>query len=86
MPFPHKSTIKKPKIIKGPKGMGSFLVLIPDTKRKMEITAPRINEKKIVKRIPLTPSTKPMAPIRVTSPPPMPPFETMTISRKIPLP
>jgi hypothetical protein len=45
MPFPHKSTIKKPKIINGPNGMGSFLVLSPVAKRKMEIIAPRIKEK-----------------------------------------
>lgn len=70
-------------MIKGPKGMGSFLVLSFVASKIKEIIEPKTNDKSIFKRINLSPKTKPKAPMRVTSPPPIPPVRR-TIRRKKP--
>ena len=68
----------------GPKGIGSFRVLIFVTNKNTDIIAPEINDKNIFKNMYLTPKTKPKEPMRVTSPPPMPPPETITIAKNSP--
>jgi hypothetical protein len=57
------TVVKNARIINGPKGIGSFLVLIFVANRKIDIIAPYKKDKKIVNKIYLTPSTKPKAPI-----------------------
>ena len=70
--------------MKGPKGIGSFLVFILVASRTIDIIAPNIKEMNIVSNIYLTPKTNPNAAISVTSPPPIPPFDKTIINRKIP--
>src|SRR5690554_3623404 len=71
--------MKNPKIMKGPKGIGSFFPLIFVISKKTEIIAPNINDKNIVKNTFLIPNIKPKEPIRVTSPPPIPPLDKKII-------
>lgn len=78
--FPHKDVIKNPNTINGPNGIGSFRVLIFAANKTIEIIAPKTNDKNIFNNIFLNPKTKPKAPIRVTSPPPMPPRDINTMA------
>lgn len=71
--------MKNPKMMKGPKGMGSFFSLIFVTSNIIEIIAPNIKAEKIVNNIFFIPSIKPKEPIKVTSPPPIPPLEIRII-------
>lgn len=76
---PYNNAIKKDRIIKGPKGIGSFLVFIFIAIKIREIIAPKIKDKSMVNIICFIPKRKPRAPIKVTSPPPIPPLENITI-------
>ena len=78
---PQNTTIKNPNIINGPKGIGSFLFLIFIINKKIDIIAPRIKDKNIARNIPFIPRIKPSTPIKVASPPPIPPLEIMMIKR-----
>jgi hypothetical protein len=68
----------------GPKGIGSFRVLIFETNKIIDIIAPEINDKNIFKNMYLTPKTKPKEPMRVTSPPPIPPRDRNIIAANKP--
>src|SRR5699024_1547629 len=81
MLFPYNSTIKKDRIIKGPKGIGSFLVFILSDNKITEIHAPKRKDKKIFNKISLIPRINPNVEIKVTSPPPIPPLDNMTIAK-----
>lgn len=70
--------------MKGPKAIGSFLVLILPANKITEIMAPNIKDKRIFSKDSLAPKTNPKAPIRVTSPSPIPPLEIRTIAKKMP--
>ena len=71
--------MKNPKMMKGPKGMGSFFPFIFVISKITEIIAPNIKDKKIVRNMFFIPKIKPKEPIKVTSPPPIPPLDTKII-------
>jgi len=73
--------MKNPKTINGPKGIGSLRVFNFAANKKIEIIAAKINDKNIFNNVYLTPKTKPKTLINVTSPPPMPPRDIITILR-----
>ena len=66
----------------GPKGIGSFLVFMPDISKVIEIIAPIKKDSNVQTSKSLHPNINPKTVIRVTSPPPMPPRDTNTMSRK----
>ena len=76
---PQKTTIENPRIINGPKGMGSFLSLIFIINKNIDIIAPNINDKKIVRNIFFIPKINPSEAIKVTSPSPIPPLDNIII-------
>lgn len=76
---PHKAEIKKEILMKGPKGIASFLLFLPVTRRNNETTAPIMKDNNIFKAIFFNPSIKPNIAISFISPPPIPPLDTNAI-------
>lgn len=63
--------------MKGPKGMGSFLPFIFVANNITEIIAPNKNDRNMVRNIFFKPKINPSDPIKVTSPQPIAPLETI---------
>ena len=71
--------MKKPSIINGPKGIASLVFLNFKPTKSRDIKAPITNDRNMFNVISLKPNIKPNAPIKVTSPPPIPPLEAIII-------
>lgn len=76
---PHKAEIRNPILIKGPKGMASFLPFLPDVRRNNDTAAPMMKDNNIFKIVFFNPNIKPNIAISFISPPPMPPLDTNAI-------
>lgn len=79
MHSPYNRVIRKDILIKGPKGMASFLPFLPESSKIIENTAPMIKDSNIFKSVFFNPSIKPNTALSFMSPPPIPPLDTNAI-------
>ena len=66
--------------MKGPKGIGSFFPFIFKINNTIDIIAPSIKDRNIVRKMFLIPIINPREPINFTSPPPIQPLEIIIIT------
>jgi len=72
---PHKEEIKKEILMKGAKGIVSFLPFLPHIRSNNDITAPMMKDNNIFKIAFLNPSIKLNIAMSLMSPPPIPSFD-----------
>ena len=71
--------------INGPKGMGSFFSFILNNNKNIDMIAPSMNDRNILSSDNLIPNINPNAPMSFISPPPIPPFDNIAMSKNSPL-